>query len=308
VKGGHCLVNWSTCLRPKKWEGRGGVLGIKDLDKFSRALRLRWLWQHCDIHDRQWKNLVSMQDQADMALFFSSTYIHIGNGRSTTLWEAKWLHGAAPKEIAPNLYASARCKRRPVFTELHYLNWIRNIKGINTTTMLDEYILLYMSLSLAALNDQPDEIIWKWTANGKYSTASAYACQFRSSMVYFPAANVWKASTEPKFKFFAWLVRHNKTLTADNMLKKNWECNPTCPLCYCLPETADHLLSKCNFAEALWQNFAPVFHLPLYQVMMQQGGLIDWVLHLSSPWDANTKRNNLGLLFFFWWSLWKERN
>jgi hypothetical protein len=40
VSGGHCLVNWETYLRPKKWGG----LGIKDLDKFSRDLRLHWLW------------------------------------------------------------------------------------------------------------------------------------------------------------------------------------------------------------------------------------------------------------------------
>jgi hypothetical protein len=36
VRGGHCLINWQTCLRPRKWGG----LGIKDLEKFSRALRM----------------------------------------------------------------------------------------------------------------------------------------------------------------------------------------------------------------------------------------------------------------------------
>jgi hypothetical protein len=127
-------------------------------------------------------------------------------------------------------------------------------------------------------------------------------------MVHFPTTNVWKANTEPKCKFFAWLVLHNKALIADNMLKKNWERNPTCPLCYCLPETADRLFSKCNFAEALWQSIAPVFHLPHYQAMNQQGGLVDWVLHLSSSGDTNTKRSKLDILFFFWWCLWKERN
>jgi hypothetical protein len=79
VKGGHCLVNWQTCLRPKKWGG----LGIKDLDRFSRALRLRWLWHHWDHIDRPWKKLIKVTDKVDRQLFFCSTLIHLGDGRNT---------------------------------------------------------------------------------------------------------------------------------------------------------------------------------------------------------------------------------
>jgi hypothetical protein len=37
IRGRHCLVNWDTYLRPKKL----GDLGIRDLENFNRALRLK---------------------------------------------------------------------------------------------------------------------------------------------------------------------------------------------------------------------------------------------------------------------------
>jgi hypothetical protein len=157
VKGGYCLVNWQTCLIPKKWGG----LSITDLDRFSRALMLRWLWDHWDHIDRPWKNLLKVTDKVDRQLFFTSTLIHIGDGRNTPFSEAKWLHEEAPKDLAPNLYQLAMLKSKSVNTELPNLNWIRNLKEISTTAQLEEFTMLFMALSSAQLSDQKDEIVWK---------------------------------------------------------------------------------------------------------------------------------------------------
>jgi hypothetical protein len=160
------------------------------------------------------------------------------------------------------LYSKARFKNRSVFTKLQNCNWIRNIREINTSMLMEEYVTLFMMLSTVTLHSGHDEIVWRWTANGKYSVKSARA--------------------EPKCNFFTWLALHNKTLAADNMEKKNWPCNLTCPLCYCQPEMADHLLMECNYTEALWHIIANRFDLPTYSMLMSKGRLLEWVSHFTS--------------------------
>jgi hypothetical protein len=149
VKGGHCLVNWLTCTRPK----RLGGLGIKDLEKFGRALRLRWLWFNWDHQERPWKHLLKVTDHVDRLLFFSSTTISVGNGKCTPFWEARWLQGMAPKELAPSLFQVTRFKNRTVHAELHNQSWIRNLKSIDSATQVEEFVLLFMSLADVELND-----------------------------------------------------------------------------------------------------------------------------------------------------------
>jgi hypothetical protein len=82
-----------------------------------------------------------MQDAIDRELFFYSTYINIGNDKNM------WLHGSAPKDIAPNLYREARFKTRLVHTGMRNLNWIRNLRNINTSSLMEDYIMLHLNLS-----------------------------------------------------------------------------------------------------------------------------------------------------------------
>jgi hypothetical protein len=235
-------------------------------------------------------------------------YVQIGDGKVTPFWEAKWLHRAAPLDLAPNLFKTTIYKNITVHCELRNNNWIRSLQNINTPAQLDEFVLLFLAISSVNLSNSRDEITWKWTPNGEFSVASAYDCQFHGSMTLFLAAQVWQAKTQPKCKFFAWMILHNRALTTDNMLQKNWPCNPTCHLCFCQPETSCHLLTQCNYAEAFWNCIAPQYDLPPFISISSSGGLVDWVIWLSKAGSSSTIRSRLGVLFSFWWHLWKERN
>jgi hypothetical protein len=60
-----------------------GGLGIKDLEKFGRALRFHWLWYNWDSKDRPWKHLLKVTDATVRNLFFCSTTMQVGNGKKT---------------------------------------------------------------------------------------------------------------------------------------------------------------------------------------------------------------------------------
>jgi hypothetical protein len=177
VKGGHCVVNWQTCN--------------------NMALRLRWIWFNWDAEDMRWKYLLKYQDPVDRALFFSSTQVIIGNGRNTPSWEAKWINGVAPRDIAPSLFKSTRFKIRTVQKELQNDNWIKSLPLIDNHCLIDEYVNLALLLSTVSLAEQNDVISWRWIADGQYSVLSAYECQFKGAFAQFPASKIWKAKNEP---------------------------------------------------------------------------------------------------------------
>jgi hypothetical protein len=209
-------------------------------------------------------------DPLDKELFFCSTIIQVGDGKTTPFKKAKWLQGVALKDITPNLFKRTRFKNRSVHIELHNYNWTRNIHEIDSPTLLEEYVTLFLVLSTVSLNSDKDEIFWKWTPNGKYTVASAYEIQFIGAMTFFPVMDIWR-----RCKIFTWPVMHDRILTMNNMTRKNWSCNPICSLDFCQLEIAGHLLTGCNYTEALWSLTADRYDLPSYDYLISKGGLVD---------------------------------
>ena len=79
ISGGKCKVNRMKTTSLKECGG----LGILDLKRFARALRLRWLWHEWASPDKSWIGTEVPCDETDRLLFAACTHIHLGNGKKT---------------------------------------------------------------------------------------------------------------------------------------------------------------------------------------------------------------------------------
>ena len=104
-----------------------GGLGILDMDKFARTLRLRWPWLVRKDTERVWVDLGHPCDEEDMALFYECTSITVGNGQRASFWHSPWLGGRKPKDIAPSIFAISKHKNDTIHRALDLNKWIANV-------------------------------------------------------------------------------------------------------------------------------------------------------------------------------------
>lgn len=117
------MVNWRRVQKPK-WLGG---LGIKELQCFNRALRLRWLWYKWTAPHKPWTGMHIKVTEAEQQLFRTCTNIQIGDGNQALFWHDNWLNGRSPRDIAPDCYRLAWRKNRTVATTLTRRKWMRGL-------------------------------------------------------------------------------------------------------------------------------------------------------------------------------------
>jgi len=303
AKGVHCQVAWERVKCPKPLGG----LGVLDLERFGRALRLRWLWFAWTDPDRPWVGSEVPCNTLDRQLFRCSTSVTIGDGKRALFWDSAWFHGHAPRDVAPNLYKLAWRKRLMVRDEVDNQTWTRGLWRMSNATEIAEFIVFWEAVQDIHFSDTPDKIVWKWTANGKYTSASAYAIQFAGRMCPFNATAIWKAKTEGKHRFFTWLLVQERLHTADVLLLKGVQCNPVCSLCDQQQGTAAHLCLHCPYVREVW-----------WHVQEWTEGLIhipDPGLTIQEWWNSSVLavprqlRTRVAAIYMYTaWNIWNERN
>jgi hypothetical protein len=138
ANGGHCLVKWPTFTIPKDLGG----MGVPDLDKFGRALWLRWLWQEWVEDSKSWLGFELPCSDVDRLLFNASIRITLGDVQRLAYHNR--LDGEAPRYLTPNLFRLVSRKNRMVQHEFNN-NWVRSIRGrITSTVHIEEFVSLWI--------------------------------------------------------------------------------------------------------------------------------------------------------------------
>ena len=80
---GKCKVGWPLVTKRVQFSG----LSILDLERFSRALCLRWLWYAWRNPERpSWIGMQLLVDVLDTSLFAAATQVTVHNGRRASFW------------------------------------------------------------------------------------------------------------------------------------------------------------------------------------------------------------------------------
>jgi hypothetical protein len=81
--------------------------------------------------------------------------------------------------------------------------WIDHVYPPTTQEEVIQFVRLWEALRGVVPNDMvEDDIRWKWTADGMYTTQSAYQAQFIGVFSRIKITPIWKAKAEHKCHFF----------------------------------------------------------------------------------------------------------
>ncbi|KAJ1260431.1 hypothetical protein BS78_10G231700 [Paspalum vaginatum] len=73
-------------------------------------------------------------------------------------------------------------------------------------------------------------------------------------------------------------------------------------------ESINHLCKDCTFSKGVWDLLLSWFNKNDLRTVSQQGSVYGWWKRLRRMVTTQERRLFDGLVIYFWWELWKERN
>jgi len=174
--------------------------------------------------------------------------------------------------------------------------------------ILDFLLVWDITRTITLRAGTPDRLLWKWTSDQNFSTASAYKAFFIGQHSI-PGAKILSKTRAPgKCKFFGWLVLHDRCWTYARRRRHNLQTDDSCALCCQESETITHLLVGCSLAREIW-------YAVLLRLHWQQLAPGSYIFCLADWWSSARKlipkinrRSFDSMVILISWILWNERN
>lgn len=191
--------------------------------------------------------------RALLPAYRSITTVEIGDGRHTDFWEDTWLDSVPLSSAYPALRSHVHKEGATVreMLERGVQHWLVPRLSTVATLELDSLSGLIAQVQLSEEADARTCPLVDVT--GKLRSSSIYRLQTSGNQCDF-FGFVWKNRAPPKVQMFAWLLVQGRIQCKSNLLFKHIVDNDTCDLCRSAPETPDHIISQCPFAQSFWSH------------------------------------------------------
>jgi zinc-binding in reverse transcriptase len=131
----------------------------------------------------------------------------------------------------------------------------------------------FMSIFQTSIQTQNGVLTWRWEQSGSFTVQSTYAFLTHPGLIV--DDSLWRIRLPEKIKIFLWLIRMDRLLTQQNLIKRNWPHLQSCVMCKMNTiETSSHLFLHCRLARLLWSPSNPQVTMTAYEYWITRRKLL----------------------------------
>ncbi|KAM0876089.1 hypothetical protein ACQ4PT_036414 [Festuca glaucescens] len=153
----------------------------------------KWIWALKTDSSRARHGLLIDVNQLECDVFDASTMIAVGDGAQVLFWDNPWINGVSARCIAPavvNMVRPSVSRKLSVHDGLVGNHWASTISGELSVDATIQFLKLWDAVHATATGNGPDSFRWKWTADGTFTTRSAYRAFFAGRTILAGAAQI----------------------------------------------------------------------------------------------------------------------
>uniref|UniRef100_A0A2N9JBI5 CCHC-type domain-containing protein n=1 Tax=Fagus sylvatica TaxID=28930 RepID=A0A2N9JBI5_FAGSY len=319
-------MGWKKLARSKKVGG----MGFRDLKLFNSALLARQCWRL--LHNPHslvfrvlkskyfpnssfleakmsptasyaWKSLLGAREVIELGSRW-----RVGSGTHIRIWKDRWLPTRTTFKVQSPvntlhenatvdslIIQSSRQWNVPLIDEIFEASEAAIIKSIPLSNRISS-----------------DVLIWSETRNGMYSVKSAYHLLMEAKQRNEAGESsntsrerdlwkgIWEASVPQKIKLFIWKACKGILPTKLNLFRKKVSNSFTCEFCDEEPESVEHVLVECQFAQEVW-GLSPIVNVQQWPSFQNFADVVTHGLQVLNFPDVE-------IMFTIAWRLWLARN